>query len=102
MVDTAQGSGPHRHYFAGGGPSQTRCIVLRVPHATNDSVCATGQKAKHPANEKFFIPFGTRSYAPSGTTRAQNFVTIRATQSKGRGTLYPEIDPRIYDLRFMI
>ncbi len=34
-----------------------------------------------------------------GITRAQNSVTIRATRSIGRGTLWSEADPLIYDSR---
>jgi hypothetical protein len=32
-------------------------------HPTNDHVCATVEKLKHPASQKFFIPSGTRGYA---------------------------------------
>jgi len=46
--------------------SQTRWIAFGVPHPTNGHVCATVDKAKHSASQKFFIPSGARSYAILG------------------------------------
>jgi hypothetical protein len=37
------------------------------------NICATVQKVKHPAGEKFFIPWGTRSYANFGRPARTEF-----------------------------
>jgi len=40
---------------------------------SNDNVCATIQKVKHPAREKFFIPSRTRGYAIFGRSARTEF-----------------------------
>ncbi len=45
----------------------------RFTFLINEHVCATAEKAKHPASEKFFIPSGTRSYVTSARAARTEF-----------------------------
>ena len=66
--------------------------------AGNDHVCATVEKVKHPAGEKFFIPSGKRSYAifwPRARTEFRHDSCNTAHRVEGRSG--PRRTPLIYD-----